>query len=113
MLSSSFLTATEVSKAVTMMQKLKPLEGIWSMVVEFTPDEGKTWKASKPAKVNVELGHKNMLLREIPINPSAEGFNMETSIQSNISVIKPGLTLSMQRIALGYLSIHINSQPFI
>ncbi len=47
---STVLNATEVSKAHTMMQKLKPLEGVWSMVVEFTLDAGKTWKPAFKAK---------------------------------------------------------------
>ena len=62
------------------MQKLAPLAGRWRTVTENTNDGGKTWQASQAAEVIVVIKHKGLLMAEVPISPTASGFNMETYI---------------------------------
>lgn len=67
-------------KPYAMMQKLKPLEGHWSMVTEMTQDAGKTWQAFPAEEVDLHLRHKGMILAEIPADITSPGFHMETYI---------------------------------
>jgi len=77
-LSSHYSFANEPVDVAKKMQRLSLLEGLWTMTVEFTPDKGQTWNTMPSVEVDVSFGHKNRLMREIPINPSEQGFNMET-----------------------------------
>jgi hypothetical protein len=65
-------------KPYTMMQKLAPLAGRWSMTTEITNDGGNTWSKTPASEVTLSFRHKGMLLAEIPAEISAPGFHMET-----------------------------------
>ncbi|SDD20798.1 DUF1579 family protein [Kordiimonas lacus] len=67
-------------KPYAMMQKLAMLEGDWEMVTEMTQNDGETWQAMPPAKVSIELRHKDLMLAEVPQEASDAGFHMETYI---------------------------------
>lgn len=67
-------------KPYSMMQKLAPMSGKWSMVVEMTNDGGVTWQATPAQIVDIAFRHKGMILAEIPADIHQSGFHMETYI---------------------------------
>lgn len=62
------------------MQKLAELQGQWSMVIEYSADEGETWSASPPQDVVVHFQQRNLLLTETPVEAKPDDFNLITNI---------------------------------
>lgn len=67
-------------KPYSMMQKLAPLAGEWSMVNEYSPDGGKTWTKLPVAMVSVDFRLKGLLLAEKPEDLDTPGFKLETDL---------------------------------
>ena len=60
------------------MQRLKVLEGYYSLVVHMSNDSGKTWQQGPAQKVQLRLRHNGLLLEELPLELSGAGFHMNT-----------------------------------
>lgn len=61
------------------MQRMAPMTGTWSMVLEYSPDEGKTWQQSAPAEVEAAYQLKNLILSETPTSPAGSMFQTATT----------------------------------
>ncbi len=64
--------------ARSQMQRLKVLEGDYSLVVHLSNDGGKTWQAGPAQKVQLRLRHNDLLLEELPVELAEQGFHMNT-----------------------------------
>jgi hypothetical protein len=62
------------------MQRLRVLEGDYSLVVHVSNDGGKTWQEGAAQKVQLRLRHNDLLLEELPVELSEQGFHMNTYI---------------------------------
>lgn len=72
-------TVPEPSKEpLTAMQRLQGMLGTWQMVTEYSPDGGKTWQKSPPARSELKLRQKGMMLVETPLDTDQPGFHLET-----------------------------------
>lgn len=60
------------------MQRLKVLEGDYSLVVHSSSDDGKSWQAGAAQKVSLRLRHNDLLLEELPVELAERGFHMNT-----------------------------------
>lgn len=63
----------------TAMQRLAPMAGTWSMVLEYSPDEGATWQQSEPSEMETAYQLKNLILRERPTGSDASMFQTATT----------------------------------
>ena len=66
------------AEARSQMQRLKVLEGDYSLVVHVTNDDGKTWQEGPAQKVRLRLRHNDLLLEELPVELAEQGFHMNT-----------------------------------
>jgi len=60
------------------MDRLKLLEGAYSLVVHSSNDEGRTWQTGPTQTVQIKLRHNGLLLEEMPLEHADEGFHMNT-----------------------------------
>ena len=60
------------------MQRLKVLEGNYSLVVHVSNDDGRTWQEGPAQKVQLRLRHNDLLLEELPMELAEQGFHMNT-----------------------------------
>lgn len=60
------------------MQKLAPMTGSWSMVMEYSPDDGATWQEGPTSQVNSSYQLKNLILSEEPTDAVASTFQTAT-----------------------------------
>ncbi|MBO6503472.1 MAG: DUF1579 family protein [Kordiimonadaceae bacterium] len=60
------------------MEQLKDMLGTWQMVTDYSPDNGKTWQKSPPARSEFTLRQKGMMLVETPLDTDQPGFHLET-----------------------------------
>ena len=65
-------------KPLAAMQKLEQLVGTWEQLSEYSPDNGKTWQKSPPARVEFSFRQKGLMLAEIPLDTHQPGFHLET-----------------------------------
>ena len=68
------------AEARSQMQRLKVLEGDYSLVVHVTNDDGETWQAGSANKVRIRLRHNDLLLEELPVELADQGFHMNSYV---------------------------------
>lgn len=65
----------EPSKApFAAMQKLAPMAGTWSMIMEYSPDDGANWQKAPASEVTYSYQMKNLILGEVPSDDAASTF---------------------------------------
>lgn len=60
------------------MERLAGMLGTWQMVTDYSPDNGKTWQKSPPARAELKLRQKGMMLVETPLDTDQPGFHLES-----------------------------------
>ena len=60
------------------MERLRVLEGDYSLVVHMSNDGGETWQKGAAQKVKLRLRHNDLLLEELPVELAEQGFHMNT-----------------------------------
>ena len=56
------------------MQKLAPMVGTWSLVMEYSPDDGDTWQKAPRSEVRFSYQLNNLILGETPLDESSTTF---------------------------------------
>ena len=68
------------AEARQQMQRLKMLEGNYSLVVYSSDDNGETWEAGPAQQVSFRFRQNELLLEELPVELAEQGFHMNTYI---------------------------------
>lgn len=56
------------------MQKLSPLVGVWSLSMEYSPDNGVTWQKAPRSQVELSFQLKQLIIGERPLDDAAATF---------------------------------------